>query len=186
MIPSSGDRRAGGDRTEGSAVVEGFLDNQPAAVAVLAGWARQVAHHRAWGFESPEDIVQATLLTLVTSLREGRFQGGNLRAYVQRIAKNMCVSSYRRTLVRSGTIPLEDAARLPDPDAGDRERELTLQQILARLDAACRRIIVMAYLQGLDRAEIARRLGINVGSARVKLYRCLATARGFASEREST
>jgi RNA polymerase sigma factor (sigma-70 family) len=187
MIPRQGDRDARASST-GLAVVAGFLENQPAAVAMMAGWARQVARNKAWGFDSPEDIVQATLLTLVTLLREGRFSGGNLRAYVQRIAKNICVSSYRRAQVRRGMVSLEHEVEVQAHDAGgyehDLDGDLTLQAILGRLDAVCRRIIEMAYVHGLDRREIAQRLDITVGAARVKLFRCLQRARTLADRRE--
>lgn len=177
--------RDDGSAAAGSALVDGFLANQPEAIGVVASWARQVARHKAWGFESPEDIVQATLLALVTGFRDQRFTGGNLRAYVQRIAKNMCVSSYRRAVVRRSTVSVEvepEAAKVAARVECDPERDLAVREIMRRLDEACRRIIDLAYVRGHDRREIAQRLGINVGAARVKLFRCLETARAMARE----
>lgn len=176
-------RRGGPAAGTESALVAGFLANRPEAIGTVAAWARQVARHRDWGFETPEDIVQATLLVLVTNFRENRFTGGNLRAYVQRIAKNMCVSSYRRARVRRGTVSLDQepaiarnaAAEVEDPD-----QELTVQSILRRLDEPCRRLIQLAFGLGLSRREIAARLGVAEVTARVRLYRCLRAAKDLA------
>ncbi len=163
-------------------VIEDFLAGRQEVVAMVAGWAREVARHRAWGFDSPDDIVQATLLGMVGNLRAGRFGGGDLRAYVRRIAKNLCVSSYRRARTRRGEVSLEtqESEASVAPAAGlDAERRAALGRILALLDEACRRIIVLAYLHGQSRGEIAQRMGISEGAAKVRLFRCLEKARAL-------
>lgn len=179
----TGDRRR--SKTD-DRIIAGFLDGAAEAVGTLAGWARGVTGHRAWGFESPEDIVQATLLALVQNLRGGRFTGGDLRAYVRRIAKNLCITSYRRARSRGTEVALDDAegpaaaglAAAGLAAAGiDAERRALLNRILDGLDEACQRIIGLAYAQGLRRKEIAEHLGISEGAAKVRLFRCLEKAR---------
>jgi RNA polymerase sigma-70 factor, ECF subfamily len=162
-------------------IVAEFLRNDPASIRLLASWARDVASHRAWGFETPEDIVQATLLALLSNLREGGFTGGDLRAYVRRIAKNLCVSSYRRARVRRTNVSLEDnpsAAAVATRDL-DPERSALLKRVLDRLDRGSRDTIEMAYFWGLSRKEMAQRLGVSEGAAKVRLFRSLERARAL-------
>jgi RNA polymerase sigma-70 factor (ECF subfamily) len=160
-------------------VAQGCLEGRPEDVRQVVGWARSVAAHRAWGFETSEDIVQATLLAVVQNLRAGRFKGGDFRAYVRRISKNMCITSYRRIKSRGEHVPLETCS---DPSthrtSGDGiERDALLKRILAQLKRGCREILLFAYVQGYSRKEIGERLGISEEAARVKLFRCMKEAR---------
>jgi len=149
----------------------------------VAEWARSVAAHRVWGFETSEDIVQATLLAVVLNLRDGSFKGGDLRAYVRRIAKNMCISSYRRLKSRGEHVSLEtwtDTSMLRTP--GDHiERRAVLNRVLGQLNKGCREILLFAYVQGFSRKEIGERLGVSEEAARAKLFRCLKGARALLS-----
>lgn len=165
-------------------IVQGFLDGRPEYVRQVALWAKTVAEHRVWGFETPEDIVQATLLAVVQNLRDGRFDEGDLRAYVRRIAKNMCITSYRRLKSRGEHVSLDRTADPPAsaPSGTDLERRVVLERILEKLDNGCREIILFAYVHGLSRKEIGGRLGISEEAARVKLCRCLKNARALLSE----
>lgn len=169
-------------------LIKEFLDGRIDAVKTVAEWARSVAVHRAWGFETPEDVVQATLLALVQNLRDGRFKGGDLRAYVRRIAKNMCITNYRRIKIRGEHVSLDEGSPPPvsSISTGDVERRVMLDQILTRLSEGCRRIIVLAYLKGYSRKEIGKRLGLSEEAARVKLCRCIQNARALMEGPEST
>jgi len=178
----------------GESVVAGFLREAPEAIATVTSWAREVAEHRAWGFDAPDDIVQATLLAVLRNLREGRFTEGDPKAYVRRIAKNLCVTSYRRRRVRGTEIPLDDGsgdgaatngvtARGPGTDA---EAETLLREVLDRMDARCRELIDRAYAQGMSRREIAADLGVSEGAVRVRLFRCLEQARRSVRDEEET
>jgi RNA polymerase sigma-70 factor (ECF subfamily) len=161
-------------------LVADFLANVPDAVGTIGRWAREVAVHRAWGFETADDVVQATLLAVVRGLRDGRFTGGDLRAWVRRIAKNLCVTSYRRRRVRGTEVPWDVAdGTAPELASADPDPARTdlVRKILEGLDEACRRLLDLAYAQGLSRREIARELGISEGAARVRLHRCLERAR---------
>ncbi len=170
--------RAAGETNK---LIQDFLLGRIEAVRTVAEWSRTIAVHKTWGFESPEDVVQATLLALVQNLREGRFQAGDLRAYVRRITKNMCITNYRRIKSRGEHVSLEDANPHPAVrTSGEQiERNLLIEQILARLGESCRQIIVFAYLKGYSRKEISKHLGISEEAARVKLCRCIQHARAL-------
>ena len=160
-------------------VVAALLANKSEAVFTVTGWARSVIAHRVWGFESSDDIVQETLLALLRNLREGRFTGGNLRAYVRRIAKNLCISRHRKIRGRGAHLPLEEDAPVASASGTAKAMECAVMvgRILRGLDEACRRLMVLAYIEGLSRREIAVRLGISEAAAKVRLFRCLEKAR---------
>ncbi len=164
-------------------VAQGFLQGRPEDVRQVAEWARSVAAHRVWGFETSEDIVQATLLAVVQNLRDTRFKDGNLRAYVRRIAKNMCISSYRKIKNRGEHVSLDACADPPAPLASgdDIERRAVLNRVLEQLNQGCREILIFAYVQGYSRKEIGERLGVSEAAARVKLFRCIKGARALFS-----
>jgi RNA polymerase sigma-70 factor (ECF subfamily) len=168
---------------ESEAIAGRFLEGDNEAVRTVSEWARSVVAHRVWGFENTEDIVQATLLALVQNLRDGRFTGGNLRAYVRRIAKNMCIDAYRKIRTRGDHVPLEESERhSPVRHHGEEmARDDMIGRILERLSEECRRIILLAYIQGYSRREISNRLGISEQAARVRLYRCIRIARSLLS-----
>lgn len=166
---------------ESTAVAGRFMDGDPEAVATVSAWATSVVAHRIWGFQNVEDIVQATLLALVENLRKNRFTGVNLRAYVRRIAKNMCISHYRKTRTRGEHVSFEEHGHHGPLRQGDEEveRNEMISSILKRLNEPCRRIILLAYVQGFSRREISTRLGISEEAARVRLYRCVRDARSL-------
>lgn len=167
---------------ETGALIAGFLKGDIPAVRTISGWAETVARYEAWGFESPEDVVQATLLALVQNLRDGRFTGGNLRAYVRRIAKNQCITNYRKQRSRGEHVPLEavESGLATSPARMDGEDRMSLEFVMDNLDGDCRRIVKLAYLHGRSRQDIARQMGISVEAARVRLFRCLQRARSIA------
>ena len=159
--------------------IKAYLDGQPETIHMMAGWARSVAAHKAWGFETPEDVVQATLLALVQNFRDGKFTGGNLPAYVKRIAKNMCITSYRKTRTRGEHISIDKSPFPPSSrQSGESiERRALLYRILEQMEEGCRQIILLAYAYGYSRREIGRRLEISEEATRVKLFRCIRHAR---------
>jgi RNA polymerase sigma-70 factor (ECF subfamily) len=169
---------------EGMRLARAFLAGRVEAVRAVADWARPIATHNVWGFEMPEDVVQAALVAMVQNLRAGRFKGGNLRAYVRRITKNLCITNYRRARAHGVHVALEDEAPAPASSSSGEEIEqrALLDRILARLDETCRQIVLMAYLHGYSRREIGSHLGITEEAARVRLYRCVQNARAMLSQ----
>jgi len=55
--------------------------------------------------------------------------------------------------------------------------------LFARLPAACRSILRLRYVEGLNPREIATRYGTSPGYIRLKVHRCLAAARRALGER---
>jgi RNA polymerase sigma-70 factor (ECF subfamily) len=166
---------------ESETIARRYLEGDPDSIRTVTEWARAIAANNVWGFENTEDIVQSTLLALVQNLREGRFSGGNLRAYVRRIAKNMCISHYRKIRTRGSHVSFDEKGQhLSCGGSGeDIEHRNLVDSIFKRLNEACRQIILLAYLQGYSRKEISKRLGITEEAARVRLHRCIRFARSL-------
>lgn len=188
--PPTGDAGGGRDGAigaESERIVQGLLGGRTDAAETVRRWADGVARHRAWGFETPEDIVQEVFLALLRNLREGRFTAGDLCAYVRRLTKNICISRYRKARVRGVQVTLSTELPAADQDSSPEalESAAAAGRILARLDPRCREIVVLAYFDGLSRGEIARRLGVSETAAKVRLFRCMERARAMRSVRDA-
>ncbi|HEX3067030.1 MAG TPA: sigma factor-like helix-turn-helix DNA-binding protein, partial [Thermoanaerobaculia bacterium] len=55
--------------------------------------------------------------------------------------------------------------------------------LFAKLPVACRSILRLRYVEGLNAREIAARYGTSPGYIRLKVHRCLAAARRALGER---
>ena len=155
-----------------------LVANDPEAIRIVGHWIAEITRNRAWGFEAPEDIAQETLLALVQNIRDERFAGGDFRAYVRRIAKNIAITCYRRARRRGVTLSLEDVTEPLAAEGTDRvEAGAAVARLIATLDEACRRLVVLAYLRGRSRREIAVAVRISGGAAKVRLFRCLEKIR---------
>jgi RNA polymerase sigma-70 factor (ECF subfamily) len=169
--------------------LRGFLANQPGAIDRVSGWARAVAARHPCALETVDDLVQAALLCLLQNLRRGAFRGPELAPYVRGIARNLCVDQRRREAVRRCLVPLDEERLPPRPDrngpspAERLDSRIEAARILAALDRPCREILVLAYLRGLSRREIAGQLGISEVAARVRVHRSLRRARRVAERR---
>jgi RNA polymerase sigma-70 factor (ECF subfamily) len=72
-------------------------------------------------------------------------------------------------LAASGSSPSQQAAR--------HEQEVRLADVLARLPADYREVIILRNLEGLSHEEVARRMGRQVGAVRMLWVRALAGLR---------
>lgn len=172
-------RRDGADTAEDEKLTEAFLEGHMEAIRTVSGWVKSVVLHKVWGFDDAEDIIQAALLALVQNLRSGRFKSGNFQAYTRTIAKNICITSYRRLKTRGVEVPFNDASYSSTRHSSDKsvERRAAISRILDRLNENCRRLLLLAYVQGYTRKEIAESLGIREETVRVRLFRCVRSAR---------
>lgn len=123
-----------------------------------------------------EDVVQDALLRGLTYARS--FRGENPRAWLLQIVRT---TAYTYLAARRDTaeVPLdpEPAAEIPDtadnPEAAfqRRERHVTLEQALAALPAELREIIVLRELEDMSYRDIARVVGVPLGTVMSRLWR---------------
>lgn len=124
-----------------------------------------------------EDVVQDVLAKAL--VQWGRVSAADdIDAYVRRMVVNACTSWFRRAVRRERA---HDTATLPDrglPDfAGgviDRDRVVNL---LRRLPAKQRAVLVLRHFEGLPDSVIAQMLGTSEVTVRSNAHRGLATLR---------
>ena len=124
-----------------------------------------------------EDIVQETFLALFNHFQRGR-SGNNIHGWLFRVTHNLALKR-RMTMLSelAGGIPEELGALDPHPNPEENmlfgERHARLHSVLQALsieDQACLRL----RAEGLRYREIARILGISLGSVSASLSRSLA------------
>jgi RNA polymerase sigma-70 factor (ECF subfamily) len=135
-----------------------------------------------------EDIRQEAVLRIRKSIRSHYRHEGKLWAYLKRVVRGVATDCYRRAAridrrttafqdpEREGFGAPEPAAPSSDqPDAQAMRLELirSVRKEVGRLHPRCREIIHLHYQEELKYREIARTLGISVGTVSSRLARCL-------------
>jgi RNA polymerase sigma-70 factor (ECF subfamily) len=129
-----------------------------------------------------EDAAQEAFISAYRAL--GRFRGGSFRAWLLRIAANLCYDEMRRW--RRRPLPLEAAADLAAPTAQSPESALMrgelaghLQRGLASLPADQRLALVLRDVQGLAYEEIAQAMACSLGTVKSRIARGRARLRDY-------
>ena len=127
--------------------------------------------------EDALDVAQDAMLRFLTSL--DRFQEERpVRPYVLRIVRNRVADLWRRRRVRraesldAGELPRQIADERPGPEASARRAELRrrIWRALAELPPAKREILVLRDYHDLAYAELAKVLGIPIGTVMSRLH----------------
>jgi RNA polymerase sigma-70 factor (ECF subfamily) len=115
-----------------------------------------------------EDATQDTFLKLWRALPgyDGR---AALGTWLYAIARNTCLSASRSESYRK-TVPLDGTAELA-ASSGAQGRDLELAQCVDRLPAIQRTVITLFYLEEKSVDEVARMLGMPVGTVKSHLHR---------------
>jgi RNA polymerase sigma-70 factor (ECF subfamily) len=134
-----------------------------------------------------EELVQETFMRVWQNA--GRYQPGraSVATWLYTIARRIAIDLSRRTSSR----PFEELGPDADREAGPVTDE-TVDRLLrginvrAALDAltdAHREVIELLFLQDLTQAEVARRLGVPLGTVKTRSYYALRTLRAAFEER---
>lgn len=128
--------------------------------------------------QTAEDIVQDAWVRLAS---RDTADVAAPEAFVFRVAGNLAVDQQRRDQRRGDSVDPETISGMAG-EVPSAERQLidrqTLQRVLSAantLPPRCRDVFVMRKLEGLDQAEIARRLGISRNMVEKHLRRALET-----------
>jgi RNA polymerase sigma-70 factor (sigma-E family) len=128
-----------------------------------------------------EDLVQSALAKTAARWRTLRDPAA-LEGYVRRTMYHEQVSWWRR---RSRVVELtttERLDRLGDGHADAADLRVTMRAALARLTPRQRTMLVLRYFEDMSETEIARLLGVRVGSVRSQIYRSLERLKKSAPE----
>jgi RNA polymerase sigma-70 factor (ECF subfamily) len=141
-----------------------------------------------------EDITQEVFLKALNSLHSFR-EESSLQTWLFRIATNLCRDVHRRRQREKGWLPLwrhadggectgeESVMEIPD-DRSDPEKLLLreelselLKQAMDRLPMAMREVLVLHDVELMSYEEIARALGIPLGTVKSRLFHARARLR---------
>lgn len=122
--------------------------------------------------EQAGELVQAALVK--TYLAWSRARSGDPLAYARRVLVNLNIDRFRRN--RTVPTPTMEAVEASDPHGRVDDHDQA-SRMLAELPTQQRRVIVLRYYLDLPEAEVARTLGISLGSVKSAASRGLATLR---------
>lgn len=123
----------------------------------------------------PENLKAEVFSSLLHNLQRGIFRGENFKqfnAYLRSIVLNTVLKELDAE-ARHETVP--DASSQEPSKIDEFERFATkdlVQFVFKRLNPACRELLRLKYLQDLDNAEIAEKLGLKEVTVRVRIFRC--------------
>ena len=115
-----------------------------------------------------EDAAQEALVRAWRTCSRGEVR--DPEAWIARIARNEALRIGSRE-GRLAALALEREPPGADDSAGDLEDRLTATALLAALPATDRQVLRLRYLEDLTQTEVADRLGIPEGTAKVRLHR---------------
>lgn len=119
-----------------------------------------------------EDLVQEVFLRIL-KYRRSYTPGHNFRAWVYQIARNARVDHYRKQRPQVEFKPeMVEPSQHSDPAQVNQETSL-LHRALLRLPEEKREILILSRLQEMKYEEIAKLLGCEVGTVKVRVHRAL-------------
>jgi RNA polymerase sigma factor (sigma-70 family) len=127
---------------------------------------------------SAQDLVQQTFLQLHRGRRDYR-SGMPLRPWLMTIARNVLRDRIRYERRRPPMMDLEDVHPPAPGDSVERRSELrqATEDAMASLPSGLRALIQARLVGEESYDQIARRLGISKGAAKVRLHRAMAALR---------
>jgi RNA polymerase sigma-70 factor (ECF subfamily) len=124
-----------------------------------------------------EDVTQDVFVSVARSIHT--FRGDSAFAtWVHTIVRRRAADYHRRAARRVQQVPLDEEGDAgSDEPLGTVEEELAVKRLLLALPERQREVILLRLVEGLPFAEVAARLGIRVGAAKVRYYRAIAACR---------
>lgn len=148
------------------------------------GMVRRVIY-RMVGHRDLDDLVQDTFVKAFAS-RENFGGQSTAKTWLTKIAMNAAIDSGRKSVVRHGTVAVEDVdvagSRTPDPALA-----IAIDQAVGALPAEWRAPFVLVVLEGFTAAEAATALGVKAGTVRSRVHRAREQVRSsLTAERSKT
>ncbi|MCZ7586134.1 MAG: RNA polymerase sigma factor [Deltaproteobacteria bacterium] len=171
--------------------MERYADGDETAFASLYDHVRPILFGRLVrkvGPTTAEDLVQATFLKLHAH-RQNYRTGTAVLPWLFTISDRLAIDAFRRlgrdpqTLTSDGTLPeTGEAPEPPDPLLSE-----ALRVALETLPDHQKEVVILNHFHDMDLADVARRLGLDPATVRVRKHRAFAQLRkklrGVAEER---
>jgi len=129
-----------------------------------------------------EDVTQEIFISVAKSLSS--FRGGSsFSTWLYRIVKRRVADYYRKRERQVEQVELEKADHVQGENPfGDSADALLLQQALRALPESHREIILLRLAEGLPFQEVADRLNIKLGAAKLRFYRAIEACKKKVAE----
>ena len=158
------------------ALMARYVDGDAKAFEALYGElesdVRRLLRRRLRSPHKVDDAFQKTFLNVHAARHRYRL-GAPVRPWILTIARNVAFDHLRKKSSSERPLSDEQARRIEDPNDALQEREAmrSLQRAMNALPSEKRDVIALHKIQGLPMAEVAQRIGINEGTARVRAHR---------------
>ena len=132
-----------------------------------------------------EDLLQEVFMQLWRQASGYSQERGSPEAWIINIARSRAIDKLRSIRRRERSFVLTDdpaAAESPDnveTSAGESESKLVMNSALANLPEAQRRVLELAYFDGLSQSEIAARLAEPLGTVKTRMRSGIQRLRGM-------
>jgi RNA polymerase sigma factor (sigma-70 family) len=146
----------------------------------LLGWLDDAYNLARWILHDDQEAQDAVQDAFMRAMRyAGGFRGGDRRAWLLAIVRNVCYTQLSRSRAAAGNVVFDEeqhqgvASPAADPEAAaltrvDRE---ALMRALEALPVEYREAIVMREMEGLSYKEIAGAAGVPIGTVMSRLAR---------------
>jgi RNA polymerase sigma factor (sigma-70 family) len=128
-----------------------------------------------------EDAYQSAFIRYIRILKQGPRSDVNYEAYFVAVAKHCLIDEIRK--IRR-FVPIDqlldeelNSAQVGEMDKG--QAGVDLLQAISLLGARCRFIVQSYYIEGMETAELAKRLNLHADSVYMALKRCRDQLRGI-------
>lgn len=140
-----------------------------------------------------EDIFQETFVKAIMTIRQGNYtESGKFAAWINRIARNLVIDHFRQIKSEAavstddGDIDILNRRELSDSTVEDDLIDLQIRddvrQLIRRLPAVQRQVLVMRYYRNLSFKEIAETTNVSINTALGRMRYAIMNMRRMASE----
>ena len=142
-----------------------------------------------------EDLTQEVFLQLYRKMDSFRGESA-FSTWLYRIAINVVLMRLRRKSVstssleeaielKDGIFSLQQVLGAPDRALTSAVDRLNLERLVAQMPAGYRQVLLMHYVEGYGHREIARILGLSIGTSKSQLFKARVRLRQLLCEGES-
>ncbi len=141
------------------------------------------------GQTEAEDLTQEVFIQLFRKI--GSFRGDSaFSTWLHRLTVNQVLMHFRRRSVKNertsedGEMPEQIVRGSADPNKMQVVDRIALKNAIGELPNGYRRVFVLHDIQGFEHEEVARRMGISVGTSKSQLHKARLKLRGLLMMRQ--
>src|ERR1043166_4905474 len=154
------------------------------------GVAYSLAHRILGGRTAAEDVTQAAFISIPRSGARSDPTRGSVRSWMLSVVRNRAIDALRSKAGKAPKLTLDDESileqrpreELTEEEAMRHETASEVRGAIGRLPGEQSRVIELAYFGGFSQSEIARMLGVPLGTVKRRMRLGLEKIRGELAE----